>query len=280
MEGISRAIILLIIMGMIVFFLGEKAFLNNPIDISPEGVEVTLAQNTSNADPGTGIGNAEKEILRQQAEINAQIAELEIARENIVAEREALESEKADLAAAKENLQLETERKNRELEIGLAKLAEDQALLQQENEEQYQKAEELRLLESWIVAEQDRQNVEAKRLEAVSLKFATYEKIIFYGLISFLTMCAISLCGVLIFLLKKDGYFTSPRKHVIVHSKNVSTPSMVFQNTPNSIVGKNGKGKNGKLQPLTTMPPISDNFYSRISDFQYSPVEQSYEYKI
>jgi hypothetical protein len=263
MEGISRAIILLIIMGMILFFLGEKAFLNNPIDISPEGVEVTLDQNTSNADPGPGIGNAEKAILRQQAEIDAQIVELEIERENIDAKREALEREKADLAAAKEDFQLEAERKNRELEIALAKLAEDQALLQQEFEKLYQKAEELRILESLIVAEQNRQNVEAKRLEAVSLKFATYEKIIFYGLISFLTMCAISLCGILIFLLKIDGYFTLPRKHVVAHSKNVSAPNMVFQNTPNSIVGKNGNGKNGRLQPLTAMPPSEANFYCR-----------------
>jgi len=166
MDGLVKVILVLIGIGMLIYFLGARAFDRDPATLQP----------TDLTDPGgedDSCTEDEKEELKTlQEEIDRQMADIETEEKKILADRAALDQEIMDLDLDRQDLQEAQallSSQALELDQAWAKLEAEKAELSQYRQKLLEKEQSLE-------AEQDRLTMEANRIQETYTVIQRIEK--------------------------------------------------------------------------------------------------------
>lgn len=211
MDAVVKLFILVLGMGMVLFFLGERAFQAEALTL-PQPDNTASIQTDDNAyeEQMADLEINQKELDAQQETIDDQIA-------YVNAEKDAIESEWGNLEEKQKILDQETEelaKAREDLNASISEFELDKERIEQEQDElvveQSRIEEERRSLdkitailnekEQMLDNEQDRLNVEYFRLQERLESVKLYENMLFYIIFFGLVLCAVALSVTLVYL--------------------------------------------------------------------------------
>ncbi len=169
MDGIAKAMILLVIMGMLIYGLGVKAFsADTSASPIPQSDSLENEPTTDVGDSYPAYSEQLAELERIQEDIDYQLSQIEIERENLASSRVALENNWADLYSEKESLSISQAALDSE-KVKIAqewdKIAIEQTILSEAQTKLEQLIVELDKKEKGLTAKQVQLTTEMNRLQ-------------------------------------------------------------------------------------------------------------------